>query len=163
MTARLLPHPRLSLLLVLIWLMLVNEFSLGALVLGAAIGLAVPLLTAPYWPGSPRIADGWRLAGFVALVLRDVVTANIAVARLILFHGNASLRPAFIVLPLELRQPEAITLLAGAITMTPGTVSCDLSADGRSLLVHVLDAPDPDAVRDEIKDRYEKRLMEIFP
>ncbi|SDZ87966.1 Na+/H+ antiporter subunit E [Rubrimonas cliftonensis] len=163
MTDRLFPHPRLSVTLMLVWMMLVNEVSLGALVLGAALGVVVPLLTAPYWPGRPRLTRGWGLAGFVALVLRDVVAANIAVARLIIFHTNASLRPAFFAVPLELRQPEAITLLAGAITMTPGTVSCDLSADGRSLLVHVLDAPDPDAVRDEIKLRYEKRLMEIFP
>ena len=67
------------------------------------------------------------------------------------------------VLPLELRSPEAISVLAGTITMTPGTVSCDLSADGRSLLVHCLDAPDAeDAVR-AMKDRYEARLKEIFP
>ena len=48
------------------------------------------------------------------------------------------------------------------ITLTPGTVSCDLSRDGRSLLVHCLHAPDPDAVLSEIKTRYESRLKEIF-
>jgi multicomponent K+:H+ antiporter subunit E len=67
-----------------------------------------------------------------------------------------------VVIPLDLRQPEAITVLAGTITLTPGTVSADLSEDGHSLLVHALDAPDPDAIRDEIKTRYERRLMEIF-
>lgn len=163
MIDRLFPHPRLSLTLVVVWLMLVNEVTLGQAVVGGALGLVVPLLTAPYWPGKPRVARGGKLAGFCLLVLRDVVTANVVVARLILFHRNETLSPAFFTVPLALRQPEAITLLAGAITMTPGTVSCDLSADGRSLLVHALDAPDPDAVRDEIKSRYEKRLMEIFP
>ena len=64
--------------------------------------------------------------------------------------------------PLDLRSPEAITVLAGTITMTPGTVSATLAADGGSLLVHALDTDDPDAVRDEIKTRYERRLMEIF-
>lgn len=163
MTARLLPHPRLSVTLALIWLMLVNEVTTGQLLLGAALGVAVPLFTAPYWPGKPRMAEGRKLLGFVLVVLWDVVVANIAVARLILFRPVSAMRPAFFAVPLELRRPEAITLLAGAITMTPGTVSCDVSADGGALLVHVLDAPDPDAVRDEIKSRYEKRLMEIFP
>ena len=46
--------------------------------------------------------------------------------------------------------------------MTPGTVSADVSAEGHALLVHCLDASDPDAVRDEIKTRYEARLKEIF-
>jgi multicomponent K+:H+ antiporter subunit E len=67
-----------------------------------------------------------------------------------------------VTVPLELRTPEAITTLAGTITMTPGTLTADVSAEGHALLVHCLDAPDPDAVRDEIKSRYERRLMEIF-
>ena len=65
-------------------------------------------------------------------------------------------------IPLELRSPEAIAVLAGTITMTPGTVSADLSSDGRSLLVHCLDAADPDDVVASIKSRYERRLKEIF-
>ena len=75
---------------------------------------------------------------------------------------NAKLKPAWIIIPLELRQPEAITVLAGTITLTPGTVSADLSDRGHSLLVHVLHTDDPDSVRDEIKSRYERRLQEIF-
>ena len=81
---------------------------------------------------------------------------------MILFKSNANTHPAWISIPLELRSPEAITVLAGTITMTPGTVSSDVAADGRSLLVHCLDAPDPDSVRDGIKARYETRLKEIF-
>ena len=66
-------------------------------------------------------------------------------------------------MPLALTSPEAITVLAGTITMTPGTVSAELSADGRALLVHGLDVPDPEALVAEIKSRYEARLLEIFP
>ena len=64
--------------------------------------------------------------------------------------------------PLDIFSPEAITILAGTITLTPGTVSADLSDGGHSLLVHALDVDDADAMRDEIKDRYERRLKEIF-
>ena len=53
-------------------------------------------------------------------------------------------------------------MLAGTITLTPGTVSADMSDTGRCLLIHVLDTDDPDAVRDDIKTRYEARLKEIF-
>ncbi|MBL4808038.1 MAG: Na+/H+ antiporter subunit E, partial [Rhodobacteraceae bacterium] len=64
--------------------------------------------------------------------------------------------------PLELTSPEAITVLASTITMTPGTVTAMISADARSLLVHCLHTDDPDAVRDEIKTRYERRLLKAF-
>jgi multicomponent K+:H+ antiporter subunit E len=84
------------------------------------------------------------------------------VAYTIIFKSNRSIHSRWVTIPLELTSPEAITVLAGTITMTPGTVSADLAADGRSLLVHCLDAEDPDAVRDEIKHRYERRLKEIF-
>jgi multicomponent K+:H+ antiporter subunit E len=84
------------------------------------------------------------------------------VAYLILFRRNADLQSRFITMPIDLRTPEAITVLAGTITMTPGTLSADLSTCGRALLIHCLHAPDPDAVIAEIKQRYEGRLKEIF-
>jgi multicomponent K+:H+ antiporter subunit E len=95
-------------------------------------------------------------------VLWDIMVANVQVAWIVLTRPNSKLRPAWIIIPLDLRQPEAITVLAGTITLTPGTVSADVSNTGHYLLVHALDAPDPDAVRDDIKQRYEARLKEIF-
>ena len=73
--------------------------------------------------------------------------ANLQVTRLILLVPRDRLRSAFVTIPLELTSPEAITVLAGTITMTPGTLSAELSADGRSLLVHGLDVPDPERPR----------------
>jgi multicomponent K+:H+ antiporter subunit E len=96
------------------------------------------------------------------IVIKDIIIANLEVAWIVLTVPNSKLKPAWIVVPLDLVKPEAITILAGTITLTPGTVSSDLSDEGHSLLVHVLHTDDPDAVRDEIKTRYEARLEEIF-
>jgi multicomponent K+:H+ antiporter subunit E len=162
MLRRILPHPLLTLTLTLVWLMLNNSVTLGGVVFGLILGLILPILTAAFWPVRPRLRNPAMIVEYCLVVLWDIVIANIAVARVILFRRNADLRPAWITIPLDLRTPEAITVLAGTITMTPGTVSSDLSADGRALLVHCLDAPDPGAVRDAIKRRYERRLKEIF-
>ena len=162
MIARLLPHPLLTLLLVAVWQMLVNYVSLGTLVFGLILGILMPLLTAPYWPDRPRLKNSAMIVEFILIVLWDIVVANVSVAKIILFKRNEDMRPTWVTVPLDLRSPEAITVLAGTITMTPGTVSADVAADGRSLLVHCLDAADPDAVRDDIKQRYERRLREIF-
>ncbi|HAW46015.1 MAG TPA: Na+/H+ antiporter subunit E, partial [Roseovarius sp.] len=144
------------------WQMLVNKVTLGNLVLGAILGLIIPLVTAPYWPNRPKLRSLPRIVEYIFIALWDICVANVQVAYVILFKSNANTHPAWISIPLELRSPEAITVLAGTITMTPGTVSSDVAADGRSLLVHCLDAPDPDSVRDGIKARYETRLKEIF-
>jgi len=162
MIRHILPHPLLTLLLVLVWQMLVNKVTSGNLVLGLILGIIIPLLTAPYWPARPRLRNPLMIVEYFLVVLLDICKANVIVALLILFRRNENLKSTWIVIPLDLTSPEAITVLAGTITMTPGTVSSDLSRCGRALLVHCLDAPDPDAVRDEIKSRYERRLKEIF-
>jgi multicomponent K+:H+ antiporter subunit E len=162
MLRKILPHPFLTLTLIVVWQMLVNKLTVGNLVLGTILGLIVPVITSPYWPNRPHLQSAPRIVEYVLVVLWDICVANVQVAMIILFKANANTRPAWVTIPLDLHTPEAITVLAGTITMTPGTVSSDLSADGRSLLVHCLDAPDPDAVRDEIKRRYERRLKEIF-
>ncbi|SMC86525.1 Na+/H+ antiporter subunit E [Primorskyibacter flagellatus] len=162
MLRKLLPHPLLTLTLIVVWQMLVNKLTPGNLLLGLILGLTIPFVTAAYWPNRARLRNPVGIVAYVCIVIWDIIVANIEVAYIILFKSNANTHPAWITIPLELRTPEAITVLAGTITLTPGTVSSDLSGDGGALLVHCLDAPDPDAVRDQIKDRYERRLKEIF-
>ena len=159
---RLFPHPYLSLTLVILWFLLVNQWKIGSLVLAAFLATVIPLLTAAWWPDRPRIKRPLGLAAYGLLVLWDVIVANFQVARIILFMPNARIKSAWITVPIDLTTPEAITLLAGTITMTPGTLTADMSSCGRALLIHSLHAPDPDAIRDEIKSRYEARLKRIF-
>ena len=162
MLRRLLPHPLLTLALTLVWLGLVNKVTVGNEVLGLFLGLVVPVLTAPYWPNRPRIARPLKVIEYVLVVLWDIVVANVQVALIILFKPNDKIRSAWVSVPLDLTSAEAITVLAGTITMTPGTVSVGLANDGSAILVHCLHADDPEAVRDDIKARYERRLKEIF-
>lgn len=160
--ARLLPHPVLSASLAVLWLFLVNDFSAGHLVLGLVVGVAVPKLTAAYWPGRPRLRRPGAVLGYAAVVLWDIAVSNVQVAYLVLFRRGETLRSRFVTVPLDVRSAEAIAVLAGTITLTPGTVSADLSADGGSLLVHCLETGDADAVVAGIKHRYERRLKGIF-
>lgn len=162
MLARFIPHPFLSLTLVLVWLALVNTVTLGNLILAASFGVIIPMLTAAYWPDRPVIGRPLKIAEYIAIVIWDIIVANVQVAMIILFKREKDIRSHWIPVPTELTSAEAITVLAGTITMTPGTVSATLAADGSCILVHCLHTDDPDSVRDEIKSRYERRLKEIF-
>lgn len=159
---RFLPHPLLTLILAVVWTLLQNNVSAGMVVFGVILGIIIPLVTAAWWPDRPRGFHLGKMTAYSLLVMWDILVANVQVAWIVLTRSNANLRPAWVVVPLDVKQPEAITILAGTITLTPGTVTADLSADGHSLLVHALDTDDPDAVRDDIKNRYERRLLEIF-
>lgn len=162
MLRRLYPHPWLSVLLFVTWFGLVNQLKVGSAVMALILATVIPLLTAPWWPNRPVIRDWPALVRYVFLVLWDILVANMQVARIILFMPRAAIQSRWIAVPIDLRSPEAITLLAGTITMTPGTLTADMSANARVLLIHSLHAPDPDAIRDEIKARYESRLERIF-
>jgi multicomponent K+:H+ antiporter subunit E len=158
----LLPHPFLTLLLTVVWILLQNEVSAGMAVFGLILGIIIPRMTSIWWPDTPKGFHLGKMITYSIMVMWDILVANVQVAWIVLSVPNSKLKPAWIVIPLELRQPEAITVLAGTITLTPGTVSADLSDQGHSLLVHVLHTDDPDAVVQEIKTRYERRLKEIF-
>ena len=167
--SRLLPRPLLSLTLLIIWLLLFNTLSPGHIVLGSLLGIVLPLLTASFWPKPTRISSIVELLRFIGVVLVDIVIANWAVARLILnprhefiTTGDARSRSRFVQLPLALEDEFAISILAGTISLTPGTVSSDLSPDHKSLLLHCLDVEDEQALIGLIKLRYEEPLRKIF-
>lgn len=162
MYRRVFPHPLLSAWIVVVWLLLNNDLSFGHAVLGVALGILIPLGTSAYWPGRPHVGAPLMMIEFVAIVFWDIVVSNIQVAYLILFRRGDTLRSRFITVPLDLKSPEAITVLAGTITMTPGTVSSDISADGKAILVHCLETEAPEETIVQIKHRYERRLKRIF-
>jgi multicomponent K+:H+ antiporter subunit E len=161
MMKRLLPHPLLSAILVVIWLLLVNQLSFGHLLLGLLLGWSVPLYTARFWPDNVHVRRPFMLLRFIGVVLYDILVANVAVARLIL-GPQERLKPAFLVLPLRLETDVAISMLANTISLTPGTVSTFLSADRRCLIIHSLHTTDPDEVLETIRQRYEAPLKEIL-
>lgn len=155
------PHPLLTISLVILWLLLVNQLSAGQLVLGALLGWLIPFATLRFWPEQIRIHRPLALLRYLAVLALDIVLGSFQVAALIL-KGPKHLRPVFIDIPLNLKTDLAISLLANTISLTPGTVSAHLSADKRTLTVHTLDTDDGQALIAEIKRRYETPLKIIF-
>jgi multicomponent K+:H+ antiporter subunit E len=149
-------------MLAVVWLLMANSVTFGTVLLGVVFGIVLPIFTAAYWPDRPRMRFGRAMLGYVAVVLWDIVVANFQIAAVILFRRNRDLRPVWLVVPVELDTPEALTVLAATISLTPGTVSSDTTHDGRYLLVHALDVADPAAEIARIKERYEARLKRIF-
>lgn len=156
-----LPHPVASATLLAMWLMLNSTVAPGHIVLGAFLGWSIPWLTRALWMRQIKLSNGMVALRLGGIVLYDIVRANITVARLIL-GPVAKLRPSFLEIPLDLKEPYAISALASIITLTPGTVSCVISEDRSRLLVHALDMDDEAAMIAEIKTRYEAPLKEIF-
>jgi len=155
------PRPILSVVLLIVWLLLNNTVTIGHVVLGSILAIIIPIMTARFWPETVCLSKPFVLLKFVLIVLWDILVANIVVAKLIL--GNKqNLAPKFLHIPLEITDPLAISILANTISLTPGTVSCDLIKDKTVLLVHGLHEENPRETIDSIKNRYEYPLKEVF-
>ncbi|MBC7780375.1 MAG: Na+/H+ antiporter subunit E [Proteobacteria bacterium] len=157
---RLFPAPLLSAALFIAWLLL-NGAAPAQLALGAVLATAIPWLTEPVRVDRPRFSAWPTLVRLGFVVLFDIVVSNVRVARLIL-GPEARIDPRFVWVPLTIRDPHGIVALAGIITLTPGTLSSDLSDDRRHLLVHCLNAGDEALLIATIKQRYEAPLIRIF-
>lgn len=162
LTAKWLPKPIQSLLLLVVWLMLNSTLSLGHIILGSILAVAIPLLCAPLQVPQPKIVRPIKAIGFIAMVVSDIVVANIQVAILVI-GPMRRIKPGFVAIPLDLEEILPITILASTCTMTPGTVSAEISEDRKWLYVHVLNMPeDQQDIINHIKQRYEAPIKEIF-
>lgn len=156
-----LPHPVMSVLLALIWLLLQQSLAIAQILSALVLAWAVPKLVDTFI-GTPTLVRAPVAAlRFAGVVLWDIVVSNFIVARIVLNPWSKP-RPAWVTVPLDTLHPTAITLLATVITTTPGTVSCVIDEDQRIILVHALDCDDPAAMAQQIKQRYEVPLRQIF-
>lgn len=161
MLARWFPMPIQSAVLFISWLLLNNSAAPGHLLLAALFAIAIPRFCLPVQTPQPKGHKPLLIIRYFAVLLWDIVVANLKVAMLILGR-NRDLSPSFIAVPLDMRDELPITILASTISLTPGTLSADVSEQRDWLYIHALDVEDEVALIDEIKQRYEKPLKEIF-
>ena len=159
---RFLPSLPLTLAIVAFWLLLVSEVNAAQLTLALALGLVIPLYAARIDREFARFGTLRPLPKLVVVLIWDILMCNVRVARQVL-SPESKIHSGFIWYPLEIDNIHGITALACCITLTPGTVTSALSDDRRYLLVHVLDLADEAGLVADIKRRYERPLMEIFP
>lgn len=159
--SRVLPYPLLTASLLTMWLLL-NGLSAGHIVLGSIVAFMASRAMVALQPDKPRLRRWGLIPKLIALVLADVLRSNIEVAGIILRGRRKEFSSGFVMIPLELRDPTGLAVLACIITSTPGTAWVEYHAGSGRLRIHVLDLVDEQAWVDLIKQRYEALLMEIF-
>lgn len=150
-----------NILLALVWAAITGTFTLGNLVIGFVLSYLVLYLTRRglHRPGYFRRTRA--ALGLVGYVAWELVLANLRLARDVVRY-RIHARPGIVAVPLDASTDVEITLLANLITLTPGTLSLDVSEDRRVLYVHALYVDDPEKLRREIKHSFERRLLEAM-
>ncbi len=158
---RLLPFPIASASVLVLWLLLDQSLSRGHILLGGAVALVGGWALSALDPPRARPRRLGLLFRLAVLVVADIVRSNVAVARIILgFERRRT--SGFVEIPLELRDPYGLAMLACIITSTPGTLWVDFNEASGTLTIHVLDLVDQTEWVRTIKGRYERLLLEIF-
>lgn len=160
-------HPMLNFLLAILWCLLVETFTLGTFLVGWLFGAGVLWFsrrisgehTVPlrYWLQARKAL---ALAKLLIFFFSEMVVANVQVAWIIL-RPRLRVQPALMRLPIELERDLSIATLAGMISLTPGTLTVDVSEDRRTLLIHCLNVDDTEATKQFIKQRFERPLREL--
>ncbi len=158
---RLFPMPLHSLLLFAVWLLLNNTIAPGHMVLAAFLAITIPLLTSGMQDPQPNMHKPLVALRYIVMVIGDIIVANFEVAVLVL-GPNKRLNPAFIAIPMDIEHELPITILSSTVSLTPGTVSAEISEDKKWLYVHVLNLTNEEELIALIKHRYERPLREIF-
>jgi multicomponent Na+:H+ antiporter subunit E len=166
-----------NIVLAFIWVVLNNSFTLADVIVGLlfgflAIRLSWPVLSSePFSFGrffslgkrNPIVLTGMWIR-FIIFGFIEVVKSNIAVVKVVL-APKMKLNPGIVAIPLDIKSDAGITTLANVITLTPGTVSLDVSSDRKTLYIHAFNVTDADAdaLRRETKETFERRVQELLP
>lgn len=151
----------LNIFLALVWAAARGGFTPGDLFLGFVLGFFIIYFYQRVTGEVGYARRVWRVISFVLFFIKELFLANLRVAYDVVTPSH-NMRPGIIAIPLTVKTNAQITLLANLISLTPGTLSLDVSDDRSVLYIHAMYVDDPDAVRHEIKAGFERRVLEVL-
>lgn len=150
-----------NVMLALTWVAGTGYFAPSNFLIGFALGYLVLVFTQRAVGSENYVAKVHQLLGLALFFLWELILANLRLAYDVLTPRH-HMRPGVIAIPLDAKTDLEITLLANLISLTPGSLSLDVSTDRRVLYVHVMYIDDEEAVRRKIKEGYERRVLEVL-
>jgi multicomponent Na+:H+ antiporter subunit E len=151
----------LNVILAVIWVAITGSASILNLVFGFLLSAAALWIVR----GEMAVGGYWgrmrRVLSLLLLFLKELALSAYRVAVMV-FSPRLNLKPGIFAYPLTVDRDFEIALLANLITLTPGTLSVDVSEDRRTLFVHALDCSDVEATQRDIADGFERKIMEAF-
>ena len=151
----------LNIFLALAWVALTGGLSAENFFAGFVVGYAVIWIARDAIGARGYVTKVPRVIMFGFYFLWLFARASLRVTVEILTPGN-TMRPAIIAVPLDASTDTEILILSSLVTLTPGSLSLDISADRRYLYVHEVYVTDPEQARAELKNGLEKRLLEVL-
>lgn len=151
-----------NVLLAVAWVFVTGSFSVLNGVFGFLLGLAALSLIREQIGTIGYVRRVRRVTGLAGLFLYELLLSALRVFKLVLTPDLSKLEPGFVAYPLTVDRDFEISMLANLITLTPGTLSVDVSDDRRTLYIHAIHVPDPEELRTDIANGFERKILEAF-
>jgi multicomponent Na+:H+ antiporter subunit E len=150
-----------NIMLALVWVAMTAGFTPLNFALGFALGYLILVFSQRVLGSTSYFLKVGQFFGFAAFFARELVLANLRVTYDVVTPGF-HMRPAIVAVPLDVKTDAEITMLANLITVTPGSFTIEVSADRSVLYIHAMYVADPETFRREIKDGFERRVLELL-
>ncbi|MBB3869268.1 Na+/H+ antiporter subunit E [Parageobacillus toebii NBRC 107807] len=150
----------LNVLLAFVWMFLSASFNASTFIVGYILGLLIIFMLRRYFHSRFYVIPFLVICKLILIFLKELLLSNIAVLKVIL-APSMNIQPCIFALPLEVKKDWGITVLSNLITLTPGTLVVDVSEDRNTLYVHALDAPNVEETIKQIKESFEKTILEV--
>lgn len=152
----------LNIVLALIWAFITGTFNLVNVTIGFVLGYLVILVASPALDESRYVKKVWLTIGLLLFFFKELFVSSVRVA-IDVVKPSFKMQSGIVGIPLDAETDLEKTLLANMISLTPGTLSIDISKDGKTLYIHAMyiDDGDVEAVRKEIKEGMEARLLRV--
>lgn len=151
----------LNVVLAFAWAFMTGSFTLPNLIFGFALSAFALWLIREQHGTVGYFGRAWRTISLAILFVTELIKSSVRVAGLA-FAPKLDIKPGFVAFQLTADRDVEITFLANLITLTPGTLSVDVSTDRKTLYIHCIDVPDPEAMKKDIADGFERKIMEAF-
>lgn len=150
----------LNLIIAVVWMFLHNDWSFPRFTVGYLVGIVCIGLLSRFWPHDFYMKRLWAVIKLLILFLKELLVSSFVVIGLII-RPKLAVRPGIFALQTELETDWEITVLSCLICLTPGTLTLDVSRDGRTLYIHAIDIEDAELLSRQIKGSFEKAIMEV--
>ncbi|MDK8190765.1 Na+/H+ antiporter subunit E [Paenibacillus sp. UMB7766-LJ446] len=150
----------LNLIIAFVWMFLNNAWNGVGFLTGYLLGLLLIGSMRRFFPQRFYIVRLWAIIKLIALLFKELVRASIEVIRQIV-KPKLDIRPGIFTYQTQLSSDWEVTLLCLLISLTPGTLPLEISGNQRKLYIHALDIKDQQKMSDDIKNTFEKAIMEV--
>ncbi|MUG47226.1 Na+/H+ antiporter subunit E [Paenibacillus woosongensis] len=150
----------LNFLIALVWMFLNNNWTTSGLIVGYIVGLVMIGLFGRFWPQGFYMKKVWAIVKLLVLFIKELFKSSFVVIGQVL-SPKLNIRPGIFAYTTELKSDWEVTILANLITLTPGTLTLDVSREGSTLYIHAMDIDDVDKLCSDIRSTFEKAILEV--